>query len=304
VLRPVWRVATAPTTVFPGAIDTSSNTYWVECPDACELVSVTRDGLARFRAPLLSRASAYGSLATLGDFLITDTAVVIAPPGGQPLEAYERRSGRRLWTHDIVRELLPQYPSCTLVTSARQWSLSSDGAGQLAVFVLMPAGCSARDVDVWALGLSAATGATQWTRRFGVSGTQLQSGRNIESVQAAFDESGTLYALFRWPTLEDQVLMAFGAGGATRWQRTFTSGAYALGGLAAGRLLLPGSRNQPTLELETQAGGTSWQSSPVNTTQSALVTSRTGLVLSTTNTTELVRFDFASRTRKIGRAHV
>jgi hypothetical protein len=80
-VAPVWRYARPPgkSILFPGLVDGSGNLYWFEYEtdrpeaDTCELVSVTRDGVPRYRRALGTRwCRTEGSIAALvlGEHLV------------------------------------------------------------------------------------------------------------------------------------------------------------------------------------------------------------------------------------------
>ena len=138
-VAPVWRYArpAGKSILFPGLLDGSGNLYWFEYEtdsletDTCELVSVTRDGVPRYRRALGTRwCRAEGSIPALvvGEHLV--------------LGLRERMEWRRLadgevsWRPDLAAVLAPD-PSTPTVppTPYTVPSLAAGGSGT--VYALM-----------------------------------------------------------------------------------------------------------------------------------------------------------------------
>jgi hypothetical protein len=91
---------------YSGATDDQGNLFWAECGDTCSLVSATRDGFVRYRAPMQGMAPLYGQgYGVRGRFGVFGDQVVILTQD-YALESHWAVDGGPAW-RDTLDQLAP-----------------------------------------------------------------------------------------------------------------------------------------------------------------------------------------------------
>lgn len=217
-LAPAWEIrpVAGRVLVFDGLVDASGNVYWEELPlDAsgrAELVSATRDGAIRFRAPVSS-----------GPAMLADVLVLTPPLAGAcasgacaALEGHSVDDGSLTWRRDLTSDLEPWM---RLPGDARYAVLSGIAASGGTLLV----GASLLDHvtgehESGYVALDANTGDLSWIARTSPEGNVAMSGAPL------FAEDGTGYGsrtlnylhddLMRFPGIEPPAPLS---GDASTW---------------------------------------------------------------------------------------
>jgi hypothetical protein len=257
-LVPEWSV-TVGHLEFTGVADASGNVYALECDSACELVSRSPDGLERFRAP----ASNYRGLRMNDGFILAGSAVVIADPKGDGVDAYDATDGHLLWQRHMKDEVARQFSAedCPppVVISVITGPLISDGAGQLGVGVggWFPGPyCGRQAYGTWVFQLDPATGATRSSVTW--------SPPVVVPFSAGLDEQDNLYVASAGV---DLTLASWTQSGALRWQTNAPPhSSPGFGGVSGGTLVVYGWNGQ-IAAVDSAAGSLLGNSQPFNVTE-------------------------------------
>jgi outer membrane protein assembly factor BamB len=206
-LAPAWEHRARPGTLlrFDGVVDPAGNVYWIEArPDGRtgELVSATRGGDVRFRAPMSG-----SSLVLAGDIVVANLAGSgcrgLAAPA---LEAHRTRDGAPAWRREILPaiEVWMRTPGTCRYGGARAVALSG-GHVVVAASIL---DANTKEHESGFVALDAATGGVAWEARTSAEGNVSQSG----TPRVA--EDGRVYASRRATAQREPLLVL--AGGAPR----------------------------------------------------------------------------------------
>ena len=162
VLASVWTytAAAGARIDFRGVTDSAQNLYWTECTDTCLVLSATREGVERWRRPMVDDETAsFASVRmTVGD-------IVVSTIGHAFVEARRASDGTHLWS----RNLQAGFANVLLGDPA------ANGRGQV-VFPLESDGSLL-------VALEASTGATAWTAPV-----------RARQVEVCVDERGSVFA--------------------------------------------------------------------------------------------------------------
>lgn len=226
VLPAAWSYTPAfPQLFFPGIADANGNLFFTECSDShCELVSLSRDGAPRFRAPTLGFDGRKSWLDPLGTILLSGNRLVMAVFGGDLVEARSAANGALQWQHQPAVDLSPSFVTsftCNGVTAPVEHtvhgaSIVDDGAGGLYVLTTVrrrvrTGPCPTEELESGGvLSLDVATGATRWKKSLGAAVPR----------GALADEQGNLYLQAQTVTGSPRRLFSLDRNGLLRWERT------------------------------------------------------------------------------------
>ncbi|MFL5273687.1 MAG: hypothetical protein ACJ79E_16635, partial [Anaeromyxobacteraceae bacterium] len=207
-LTPAWEHRPRDGTLlrFDGVVDPAGNVYWIEVPRDSrggELVSASRDGEVRYRAPLSG-----SGLALAGDVLVTGLSASgcrgLAAPS---IEAHRARDGALAWR----RELLPAIAGWMRTPGSCRYGGAHAVAvnGNAVVVAASILDADTKEHESGFLALAAATGEVAWAVRTSAEGNVSQSG----APRVA--EDGRVYAARR-VTAQREPLLVMGADGGPR----------------------------------------------------------------------------------------
>ena len=200
-LAAAWEIRPAPgrAIAFGGVVDASGNVYWTESPldpaaGAPELVSATRDGAIRFRAPVSTGPLLLAEVLVASPSLAGGCAV--APCAA--LEGHSLADGSRTWRRDLTGDLEPWMRT---PGDARYAALSGLAASSGRLLV----GASLLDHvtlehESGYVALDAAMGDLLWSFRTSPVGNVFMSGAPL------FAEEGTGYGSRTVDYLHDDLL--------------------------------------------------------------------------------------------------
>jgi outer membrane protein assembly factor BamB len=203
-LAPAWEHRARAGTLlrFDGVVDPAGDVYWIEArPDglAGELVSATRDGKVRFRAPMSGSA-----LVLAGDVVVANLDAPGCRGRAAPaLEAHRTRDGALAWRREILPaiERWMRTPGTCRYGGARAVAVSR-GRVVVAASIL---DADTREHESGFIALDAATGEVSFEARTSTEGNVSQPG--IPRVA----EDGRVYASRR-ATAQREPLLFLAAG--------------------------------------------------------------------------------------------
>ncbi len=208
-LTPAWERRPSPgrTLSFEGVADAAGNLFWTESSlvdGTSELVSASREGAIRFRAP-----SPRWGLALAGTVLVSAAVVTGGCSGPDCLVVEGRRTsdGARAWRRDLLPVLQPWMRKAG---SGRYGSLSgiaTSGGLLLVGASILDSGTAEHESGY--VGLDLATGEVLWSARTSAEGNAMMSGAPI------FAQDGEGYGSRTVDYLRDDILL-FPGGEAPR----------------------------------------------------------------------------------------
>lgn len=189
---------------FRGTMDAEGRTYWTECDSAywsdkdpgqlqCHLVSVTRDGVLRYRS-LLPRAG-------LTAVHAVDAARLYLTSGGATLSAQALDDGRELWSVDLAR-LRSEDPQAGLL-----YVVDSVSLGAPYVLAVVRSSFGEEDGRTLLVALRADTGAVAWTAL-----------TPAVRMPVVLDADGNVYGGSFDSTAGETTLFSYAPDGQPRWQ--------------------------------------------------------------------------------------
>ncbi|MGQ0504076.1 MAG: hypothetical protein ACT4TC_02040 [Myxococcaceae bacterium] len=209
VMIPLWDVPVRPgySLLFDSIADPQGNVYWRECANnLVELVSVTRDGLPRYRVPTLGQCVLEG-MVYLDGTLLVDT--------GSGVQALQGFGGAPLWKRELLNDATAELPPVAGVgyygyvihlsrglpgTAVVALEVSSNGSGSDSQYVR---------VGTWLFALDLYTGELKWKTRLD----------KLQIAEMLVDEMSNLYlgTVQQSPYLRE--FFAFTPQGVQRWRK-------------------------------------------------------------------------------------